>query len=826
MVLSNTARVYVASRQVLGHELTSPANDNQQFFISLFSSATPTKPRNNLTLHHQRSYIEDAGMSDHHNYDEVNQAKQGGLDYAAKIEHLLQFDSTISPQDAPPPSSSACADERQLVALVLLTNPNIVDTDSFQSLWNSHGSVLQLFCERILRRRPRKQKTKEDALELQVVEPYTITRARLVAAILARMLPLITTASDDDRSIQNGSTILMNQLLELVCALKEQAPHGMALPLITQTLECFAVYASHHISKNDNNTPDDHLIRLINEFLGPLWICYMRGITASSMEVTASDESNTMSPDDQLMEQTLKAILLKTCSDTSYSDNGEIDSDSGAVLQSWKEQLQRSMEDLYRNTVLRIFTQSRGAGADSIALWLERSLENLSFSSKGGTKDQSENEQSAEKRSHYSLQHLEQDIQRSWHITLLLFTKASPSHPSFPNMLNNIRIPVVKLILAHIVSPIGTDTSEDLRLLAWTACAAWVDRLEGYDWMLMDDVIHDKTSSMSSVPIPVDVKASSKSLGSSAYLCAMIRLASGEWRIQLGFRLSIREGEIQSKKQQSSDEHRTGIVQGCAQVLASLVSYLTKIAEDIEKKDRDKKRFISPEALLHLKESLEDGLQGTANYLFQIAQASSTPKLDDEDAVIADLLAAFLSEFDIFDEHTNLDTGEIVTALSLAMKCSDNVKSQELLMTGLIGVLEVAHNDSFRVLLLREHSVLAESTMVDFLSRYWSENVDSLTKTNLSSIPWACHLTELWWTILQDYRSELRLNVDASPLVRVMVDWVSQALTCSVKLDSQEFKSALSAAIGCLFVLIGDHPPNERDTQIIQQALTHCADDA
>ena len=760
-------------------------------------------------------------MSDHHDDTEIKRPKQRGLDYVAKIEHLLNFDSTITPHDDASPSSSLTyADERQLVALVLLANPNIVDSDSFQKLWKSHGSVLQLFCERILRRHPTKQKIQEDAEELVVVEPFTITRARLVATVLARMLSVPTT-SDNDKILQNDSMIMMKRLLEFVCALEGKAPRGISLPLITQTLECLAVYASQHFTADE--TPDGHLISLVHEFLGPLWICYMRGITASSMEVTALNETK-MPSDDQLMEQTLKTILLKAYSDTSYGKNGEIASCSDTLLQSWKEQLQRSMEDFYRNTLLRIFMQSKndGVGVESIVLWLERALKNLYLSSKGEPIEQSKNQQLTEKRSNYSLQHLPQDIQRSWHETLLLFTKVLPAHPSFLGMLNTIRIPVVQLILAHIVSPIGTDTSEELRLLAWTACATWVDRLEGYDWMLVDDM---NTKTSSSVPIPVDVKASSKSIGSAAYLCAMIRLASGEWRIQLGFRLSIREGEIQPK-QRSSDEHRMGIMQGCAQVLASLVSYLTKIAEDIEKKDRDKKRFISPEALLHLKDSLEDGLQATANYLFQIAQASSTPTLNQEDAVIADLLAAFLSEFDIFDEHTNLDTSEIVTALSLAMKSSDNIKSQALLMAGLIGVLEVARDDSFRVLLLREHSMLDESNMVNFLSSYWTRSGSSLTKTNLSSVPWACHLTELWWTILQDNRSELRLNVDEAPLIRAMVDWLSQAVTCSGKLDSPEFKSALNATIGCLFVLIGDHPPNDRDTQIIQEALKCYAEDA
>ena len=751
---------------------------------------------------------------------EEKQPKKGGSNYAAKIEHLLNFDSTntsngssVEGSTATPPPP-AYGDERHLVALVLLANPNIVDSANFQNLWISHGRTLQIFCGRLLPT-PSKKKTPEESL---AVEPLTITCARLVAVLLARILSLLESAAHDNDNIKSSSTILMKLLLDFVCGLsnKQDTP----LPLTTQALECLNMYAAQHFTAD--NKPDAPLTSLLNQFLEPLWFCYLQGMTASSVSSTAVSEE--LSPDEQLMKRTLQAILNKTCSsDDSPKNATEIHPDDrSVVLQSWKQRLHRSMEELHRNILLRIFAQSSDtsvpAEVESIPRWLKHTLSDLSFSSKDGkTHRQSQAQQSTatSKADNYALQELPQDIQRAWHETLLLFTRMLASHPSLPEMLDGIRMSVVKLILAHVVSPIGTETSEDLRLLAWTTCAAWVDRLEGYDWMLMDDKAPFMT-----IPMPTTAKTSSKTLGSAAYLCAMIRLASGEWRIQLGYRLSIREGEIQSR---ASEEHRVGIVQGCAQVLASLVSYLAKIADDIEKKDRGDKRFLSPEALLHLRDSLEDGLQATANYLFQIAEASSSsPPLDQEDAVITDLLATFLTEFDVFDEHTNLDTGEILTALSLAMKCSETIEGQERIITSLIGVLEVARDDSYRVLLLREHGLI-DDTMLVFLRQYWKRSAASMSNTNLPSVPWACHLAELWWGILQEHRSELRLDIDVTSISISIIDWMRQVFKGSDGMDSTELGNGLNAALGCFVTLHGDHPPKEQDAQVIQQALQHCA---
>jgi len=748
-------------------------------------------------------------------------------DYATKIAHLLIENDGSSNDDC-------CRDERCLVALIILSNPSLIDNDTFLQLWKSYGSTtLQPFCERLLLPVPTEMTTSSNL-------SFQISCARLVAVLLSRILDLDDTfrsnikkqqeeqqqqqQQQEEEEEEPPSFWLTKLLVHFLCHLPKTNP-STTIALTVQVLECLNTAASLRFESYDGKTNNTDWIPSIlkHESLDALWSLYLWGMTATSREVSSDSTVKTSSSDDeqQLMEQTLHAILNKMRHDHTIIDA----TDNARSLEAWKRRLHSAIETFYRTIVLVIFSHSTTTSSnidevdDFILRWLQGTLSDLSFA-KTAAKKQNNTSQSLLT---FSIQQLPQHIQRSWHETLLSFAMILPSQPYARTVLSNdskIQASVVKLILTHVVSPVGTETSEELRLLAWRTCAAWVDHCQGFDWMLMTNGDND-TPKNSDMP-----NANDKVLGPASYLCALMRLASGEWRIQLGYRLSLKQGEVQVP---ASLEPRTGIVQACAQVLASSVLYLTKLAEELEDNNKSNQRthFISPEALLHLRDSLEDALQASANYLYQLSHNSVRIDLDQEDDVVVELLASLLSEFAVFDKQTNLDTGELMTALNLAMKSSKTVERKERIMTSLTGILEVARDDSYRTLLLREHDLIGQ-TMIDFLCLYWKENAAAISTTgpHLSSVPYACYMTELWWSLLEEHRSDLRLNIASGALRRVMLDWMCQilSLTNTACLNCTELNQALQSSIGCFVTLHGDkHPPSEQEGEILQRALQFCS---
>jgi hypothetical protein len=378
-----------------------------------------------------------------------------------------------------------------------------------------------------------------------------------------------------------------------------------------------------------------------------------------------------------------------------------------------------------------------------------------------------------------------------------------------------------------------SDNPDSLRLLAWTTSAAWVDRLQGYNWMTTTTTTTDASPASSFPSLSSSggsnkiESSSSKSLGSASHLCALIRLASGEWRIQLGYRLTEREEEVNAYPSlPSAEEQRAGIIQATSQILAALVSYLSQIAEDMEDAKKRSQQSLSPEALLHLRDSLEDTLQATSNYLYQLAKLPSKPRLNGEDSVCIQLLGTLLTEFDIFDAQANLNTDEILLGLSFAMANVTDSRAQEQIITSLTGIMEMARDDSYRILLLKEHKLM-EDNMVSFLQKYWTNSM-SASRSNLPSIPLACRLTELWFSILLENMSELRIQIDPPPLTRGIIQWIRHTLDERQKSDSttvskQELLQALNAAVGCYVTLHGPTPPDESEGHVLQQALQFCS---
>jgi hypothetical protein len=395
---------------------------------------------------------------------------------------------------------------------------------------------------------------------------------------------------------------------------------------------------------------------------------------------------------------------------------------------------------------------------------------------------------------------------------------------------DNLGPAVLWLFLIHLMSSGSSNVSKstgNMHLLAWTACAAWVDRMQSYYWTIFDK---EASNTNPSLPAGFKMGSSSKGLGAASQLCALVRLASGEWRIQLGYRLTKQEeaGTSLHASSQSTDKDRAGIIQATSQILAVLVIFLGELADALEDRQMrpNKQHSISPDALLHLRDSLEDTLQATSNYLCHLSKLSPIPRLDAEDVVCVQLLGMLLSNFDVFDAQAKIDTDEILVAVGFAMShCEDN-QAQAQVITSLLGIMEMAKDDTCRVLLLKERNLLGED-LLSFLQKYW-ENMIYMTKefSNFeSSLPWACQLTETWFSILVQHSCDLRIQIDPLPLTRSIIQWLKCILSNQSLLSSDkgEVLQALNSAIGCYVALHGQSPPEESEGQVLQCALQYCA---
>ena len=790
-----------------------------------------------------------------------------------KLEHLLYF----GPETSVPPSHK---EERCLAALVVLANSNLVASPPFAGLWLSHQHELQPFCQRLLL--PTQCKTDDSS----VVKNMDISYARLVVILLKRILDSLvagseqsvldslkhvetdhestTLSTEDVHKLTASWTSLMNDLLDFLDNISMNDQPQESILLTIQTLECINSCCSSMLSfttseaePSSSSESNFEIQLLVSKSVPVLWKRYCQAMVASNTTGTAvkdqgSDIADKMAVDEpdsdkstadanNLLHQTFQAILARASGDDNSATNTKnsliVDLSTSNNNNDEQNRLHEEMEDFHQSHLLKHFTDhprlEKDALGTSILNWLVGTLEHLQFTSPQTTKRPVDDDSIQLATIH----HLPKEYRSSWHKIVLLYARPLALHPSLPSVLDKVQASVLKLILAHVSSPLGSTASEELRLLAWTTCAAWVDAL-GCHWMLLSSDHNNNNSQDSSPYLPSAVYdgrggSSSRSWGSASHLCALSRLASGEWRIQLGYRLTKYDGSatssttttIHGSSSSEEEQQRAGIVQGCGQLLGSLISYLTELADEVESKDFSKsKRSIPPEALLHLRDSLEDAFHSTYNYLFQLAKSNVSPeRRDQEDAVILQMLPTLLTEFDVFDGQTNMDSDEVLTALRFAMENALNLGARARITTCLAGVLGSAREDSHRVLLLKEHELLG-SKLQSFLVQSWVINGESgITDDSfLRSIPWTCHLTELWYSIRMEYQAELRLPIDARNISTSVIGWLRFVLSGSPT-RSPEVVAAITSCAGCFITLQGGSPPNDEDGKILLAALQFCA---
>ncbi|OEU19457.1 hypothetical protein FRACYDRAFT_235511 [Fragilariopsis cylindrus CCMP1102] len=265
---------------------------------------------------------------------------------------------------------------------------------------------------------------------------------------------------------------------------------------------------------------------------------------------------------------------------------------------------------------------------------------------------------------------------------------------------------IQNIMLAHVVSP-------DVRAHRAMAWQTIIQIIQGYGWSW-----------------------SEKSASNVAPICTWCRLACGEWKIQLEEELNL-----------SSGSNRISILDGCGRLMLSVVQYLV----DFEERP-DKAIPLDSEGLLHLRQSLEETLYTTSEYLI-----TSNVDTGIEPTVVINLWSQLFSEIYL----PNSEEGKnVVTCFRKLLMASNDVT----MMRALAHFLTTTHPKESN-----EHGLV--DSIIAYTERSW-QTLAAPSWLSLchqhEEIYWACGATE----ILVDNQPERihKITNSMQQAIRILVE--------------------------------------------------------
>ena len=415
-------------------------------------------------------------------------------------------------------------------------------------------------------------------------------------------------------------------------------------------------------------------------------------------------------------------------------------------------------------------------------------------------------------------------------VLLLVHPSSDDDDDHGGNSSSSLADDVTQLILACVVS--AAHDSDEVRVLAWMTAATLVRSSAGWEWLLLQPQRQQQQPS------------SSSGLGSMSKLCAMVRFAAGEWKIQLATLVNKSNEEVEKV---ANDEASPGLllVEVCAQILVLAVDYMVVLSDRMDDDDDDddnntegsvRSLRVPGDAILHIRRSFEEALNSAVQYLGLAERRSKQV-----DGPVVRVLAQLLTEFDVFatstpqrqpsrssraeqndkavtaDDDDNSPECASLLALRVAMEIATNDDDddlQETLLPSLAAVFASAEGSMSHVSLLKEYGLLGggDNNLGQFLETYWRRFTNN---DDMSSVSWACQLIELWVS--------LDRICETSQVQGAIVQFLQRMLREQPSSLASGFVGALSAAVGCYVTLQGNEPPGEPDATVLQQVLELCA---
>ena len=252
---------------------------------------------------------------------------------------------------------------------------------------------------------------------------------------------------------------------------------------------------------------------------------------------------------------------------------------------------------------------------------------------------------------------------------------------------------------------------------------------------------------------------------------------------------------------EANDEESS--IEPCGQVIVAALFHVVHLSDNKREKFQ-----MNGSALLHLRDSLQDALHATVQFLCQpITQL--TDSSNSSQAIAGRVLGGLLTEFDVWDGLPNgITTDETLKALSAALQYTD--ENPGPLLKSLVMVLASVEDKDYCVKCLDKYYLLGK-TLIQFLIQFWKDGAIKDT----SECTAACQVAELWFALASPP------SFVTAPLRKAIFQWIRK------EVDSTSPKNtlALDPAVDCFLMLFGQNAkPSEREAQVVQRALDLCDD--
>ena len=511
-------------------------------------------------------------------------------------------------------------DEQQLASLVLLlrlpyngdssepiNDENIIGGESF-IVSNTPTTSLQNALERnnckllcFLGRLIRQYTQSKDMLDTMSAE-YVYLRLAVRVAFL-RYVSLISSENDDDDSCNNNiksvweyENCLLSFIIETLrkrsCCETEEVDVEMAwvvqslvVKLSNQQIQCM----------NDNNEGVQQSKSISQAWSGTIDILIARRKEGTSTTATIKNGDFIPQNDEQLMIKTIHAILEDADADDSNTSSDDND---------WCMQY-----DISLISCLQSYIQIYSDGTTPIQLWTQPTLLKMILWSQGKHVHSTDVFMLVLQYLHIctlcnngNQPSLPQSLGRFYSVCISQDSKKSCSIEEFVNAIRSFLFYGL-VVLSNVSSTRNSTTSMrgdiySLMLKLWQLC--------GSDWIFISH-----PSSSTSTPKTSDFwwfqegKDNEHRLGTTWPLCTLISMAAGDFRLGLGRWITVQDSNTKEYEGLVSETH------WCARIVIEAVTLMTTIAEDEE--DALATTW-TPDAILHIRKSLEDALNSSVQY--------------------------------------------------------------------------------------------------------------------------------------------------------------------------------------------------------------------
>jgi hypothetical protein len=702
-------------------------------------------------------------------------ADDGSIVLRGKIEKLLLVSPYRSKQR---PSFCDCyGAERNVVALVLLTR---LEAPHASHVLLRHPDLIQ-FCRRLVavpstpcQQEEGRPKQEVDPPRSSPTSPSTTARVlytRLVAQAFTACLAEVGAESDQEKSLSEVGSLLL-ELLEKSAGISTERFSALDVDVV-------AALAAFLPSCRDSAVMDALLLAL----WGRAAIVLDQDSSKAQEKRTDLEGNKEPVTPDELLEATLGSIL-------DQNSAWAIDSDEEFYgnFEMWQIQTGRIFLD--HGTRLPPQGQRPSFVVPMLEWWLRR-----------------RNDHNAPKYPDVS------SSPSPWPHVLLQCIQQNTEGFRDVNRVAKLASDVLKLVMACVVNVTADD---NLRGQAWFSLSSLVSEV-GWDWMLGAG---GTSSSHTSSP---------SALGSAAKLCAILRMASGEYKIQLNHQLY---GSAATATAESRAD-RDSLAEECCRFLALSLEYVAQLADRIDVEDEDDENDIgegdgkprsdpvqpslSNAAILHIRKSLHEALIGSAHYCIERTSFGT-----ECDLCVVRLLGVLLSEFDIFLECRQSgadDEHSILNAIQAVLRGVRDRGACESLLPGLLMIFASGEGDEDRAAALKPY--LAD--FVGFFEFWWasaaSQAGDDFDRANVEQIECGWNVLELW----HDVVAQTGMIVEVGAIQREIVHFLASILDRWANglddVDSSRTVKALSLAVSSYLVLQGDVAPCEPDASTIRRAV-------